>query len=259
MNDPVKPADLPFLSRWSKHKTAAVTGATEPVADARGAPTENINTSSGAALEAKIPQTPRPEPISSAELDADALPPAKPELPPIDSLTHESDFTGFMAKEVDPGLRNQAMKKLFTNPHYQFEQMDKLDIYIDDYSKPDPIPPEMLRSMYQSKSLFLFDDEEKVDTKEKAALTAAESAESLAVQDTPAIEPTAQVSTVDEQSDTRSDLEIVASPEKVIPNASSTGVLNKDLPVPAHTAPLKIPQTPQPPQSLSATDIKNDS
>ena len=66
---------------------------------------------------------------------------------------------------IDPALRNQAMKKLFADPHYGFDKMDKLDIYIDDYSKPDPIPLEMLKMMYQSKSLFLFADEEKEDAK----------------------------------------------------------------------------------------------
>ena len=249
----MKPADLPFLSRWSKHKTAAVSGATEAVADARGAPIEKINTSTGAPLEAKMPETPRPEPISPSEADAEASPPAKPELPSIDSLTHESDFTGFMASEVDPGLRNQAMKKLFTNPHYQFEKMDKLDIYIDDYSKSDPIPPEMLRSMYQSKSLFLFDDEEKEkekekekdDTKEKAALTAAESVDSLAAPDTPAIEPTVQAGKVDGCSIIPGDLDNVASPVKEIPKGSSTGALNEGIVVPA-------------PQTHPVTVIKND-
>ena len=256
MSDPVKPDDLPFFSRWSMHKTAALSGAAEAVADAPGAPIEKINTSTGAPLEAKMPETPRPEPIAPAEVDAESRPPAKPELPSIDSLTHESDFTGFMAKEVDPGLRNQAMKKLFTNPHYQFEQMDKLDIYIDDYSKPDPIPPEMLRSMYQSKSLFLFDDEEKEKEKEKddakSALTAAQSAESLAAQDTQAIEQTVQVGNDDERSRIPSEPEIVASPVKEIPKQSSTGALNEDIAVPAHTARPKTPQT------LSAIAIKND-
>ena len=37
--------------------------------------------------------------------------------------------------------------------------MDGLDTYIDDYSKPDPMPAAMLRQMAQSKFLGLFDDE----------------------------------------------------------------------------------------------------
>ena len=54
--------------------------------------------------------------------------------------------------------------------------MDGLDIYIDDYSKPDPIPPEMLRRLVQSKMLNLFKAEEETkddspeDSKEKIVL-----------------------------------------------------------------------------------------
>ncbi len=50
------------------------------------------------------------------------------------------------------------MKKLFSDPHYNV--MDGLDIYIDDYGKPDPIPLEMLRRMAQSHALGLFADDE---------------------------------------------------------------------------------------------------
>ena len=49
------------------------------------------------------------------------------------------------------------MKKLFSDPH--FNVMDGLDIYIDDYGKPDPIPLSMLRRMNQSAALGLFDKE----------------------------------------------------------------------------------------------------
>ncbi len=46
------------------------------------------------------------------------------------------------------------MKKMFSDPH--FNVMDGLDIYIDDYSKPDPIPLEMLKRMVQSDLLNIF-------------------------------------------------------------------------------------------------------
>jgi hypothetical protein len=36
-------------------------------------------------------------------------------------------------------VRNAALKKLFTDPH--FNVMDGLDVYIDDYGKPDPCRP----------------------------------------------------------------------------------------------------------------------
>ena len=153
-----KPDVVPFLSRWSQRKVDAGKAAkdgTLPEETASDTGQNSPLTSVGGVVGAGAPDMPRPAPDSSGD------PREQPELPAIDSLTHEADFSPFMSKDVDPGLRNQAMKKLFTDPHYQFGQMDKLDIYIDDYSQPDPIPPEMLRQMYQAKSLFLFDDEEK--------------------------------------------------------------------------------------------------
>jgi hypothetical protein len=39
--------------------------------------------------------------------------------------------------------------------------MDGLDVYIDDYSKPDPIPAAFLRALNQARGLRLFEDEEK--------------------------------------------------------------------------------------------------
>jgi hypothetical protein len=97
----------------------------------------------------------------------------KPETPSptmtdVHQLTAESDFSPFVAKNVPSEVRNSAMKKLFTDPHYNV--MDRLDIYIDDYSQPDPIPHAMLRQMVSAKFLNLFKDEEEAE--ERAALEA---------------------------------------------------------------------------------------
>ncbi len=80
-----------------------------------------------------------------------------PTLADVQQLTPESDFTGFMARGVAPDVKNAAMKKLFTDPH--FNVMDRMDIYIDDYSQPDPLPMAMLRQMTSAKTFNLFDDE----------------------------------------------------------------------------------------------------
>jgi hypothetical protein len=37
--------------------------------------------------------------------------------------------------------------------------MDRMDIYIDDYSQPDPLPMAMLRQMVSAQTLGLFDDD----------------------------------------------------------------------------------------------------
>jgi hypothetical protein len=56
-----------------------------------------------------------------------------------------------MKPDVDPGVRREAMKVLMRDP--RFNVMDGLDVYIDDYSKPDPLPPEWLAQMNQMKHL----------------------------------------------------------------------------------------------------------
>lgn len=160
-----KPTGVPFLSRWSRKKTDASVAPTETGGAAILPGAKSQNPSTGAPYKAIAAETPPPEPGSAPEAVE------KQALPPIDSLTPDADFSPFMAKDVDPALRNQAMKKLFTDPHYGFDNMDKLDIYIDDYSKPDPIPLEMLKMMYQSKSLFLFEEEEKKEAEAAAAPT----------------------------------------------------------------------------------------
>jgi len=144
-------ADEPsgFLGRWARRK-----------ADAReGKP---------------LPEPPRP--VKAVELaprvepepaSAVAVPQAEPqhEEAPVPSLTlddvrklnKDSDFTPFMARQVEPEVRNAAMKKLFADPH--FNVMDGLDTYIDDYSKPDPLPLAMLRQMASAKFLNLFEED----------------------------------------------------------------------------------------------------
>ena len=59
-----------------------------------------------------------------------------------------------MKPDVDPLVQQAALKKMFTDPH--FNVMDRLDIYIDDYSQPDPLPMGMLERMAQSEMLNLF-------------------------------------------------------------------------------------------------------
>ena len=72
---------------------------------------------------------------------------AKPAPPPVTmddvtALTGDSDFRRFVRHDVDGPVRNAALKKLFTDPHYNV--MDGLDTYIDDYNRPDPLPASML-------------------------------------------------------------------------------------------------------------------
>ena len=77
---------------------------------------------------------------------------AEPALPAIESLTIDSDFTLFMQPNVDAPVRRAALKQLFRDP--RFNVMDRLDVYIDDYTKADPIPDSMLKQLAHARAIF---------------------------------------------------------------------------------------------------------
>ena len=66
-------------------------------------------------------------------------------LPALSDISLTGDFRPFMQAQVPAALRQQALKALFRDPH--FNAMDGLDIYIDDYTQFDPIAPEVLESL----------------------------------------------------------------------------------------------------------------
>lgn len=154
--------DSGFLGRWARRKTEVLKGKPldEPGAAAASVPLP-------ASAPASVPQEGMSEPVSPADNEPDTE--TQKQLLSLDDvaqLTNDSDFKPFMAQEVGPEVRNAAMKKLFADPRYNV--MDGLDIYIDDYSKPDPIPESMLRQMVGAKLLKIFDDEEDDKKKEGA-------------------------------------------------------------------------------------------
>ena len=137
-----------FLNRWSQRKQDARAG--KPVAEPVVAP-----------VVAASPVASNPAEADTTA-DVTTAQPAAPPLPTLadaQQLTPASDFKPFMARGVTADVKNAAMKKLFTDPHYNV--MDRLDIYIDDYSIADPIPEAMLRQMVSAKFLNLFDEEDK--------------------------------------------------------------------------------------------------
>jgi len=83
---------------------------------------------------------------------ATAVAPPAAELPPIESLTLESDFTVFFQPQVDEALKRAALKQLFRDP--RFNIMDGLDIYVGDYTKSDPIPDHILQQLVQARAIF---------------------------------------------------------------------------------------------------------
>lgn len=157
-----------FLSRWSRRKLDKSPPVPKP--DAASIDQGVLPAQAGA----------EPSSLATVEPAPGSPEPAEP-LPEVDSLTPESDFKPFMRPEVDPGIKQAALKQLFKDPH--FNVMDGLDTYIEDFSKPDPIPDEMMKKMYQAREL-LFSPEEKAaaDAADAAADAAATTANAEATE-----------------------------------------------------------------------------
>jgi hypothetical protein len=163
-------ADSNFFSRWSRRKVAVREGLpvppVPPVPETTPPPAVSVRpapvapaTATALAPAEDAPEAPQAPP-----------PPPAPTLADVAELTPQSDYTRFVAQGVTPEVKNAALKKLFTDPH--FNVMDGLDIYIDDYGKPDPLPAGMLRQMVQSKALRLFVEEDEAEAQAQLAASA---------------------------------------------------------------------------------------
>lgn len=100
-----------WLSRWSQRKLAM-----RDVADSFG---QQVETSVS-------------EVEQLASQDIDALP-TDADMPPIESLTESSDYSGFMSPKVSEHLRRQALRKLFLSS--SFNVCDGLDDYDEDFTQ----------------------------------------------------------------------------------------------------------------------------
>ena len=120
-----------FLSRWSKRKAGKQDELLE----------KNVDTASSStqALDVQSTQEPTPPPVTLEDVEK------------IDRF--DPDFSAFMKPDVDPAVQQAAMKKMFSDPH--FNVMDGLDIYIGDYNTPDPLPAGMLQKMASAQFMNL--------------------------------------------------------------------------------------------------------
>lgn len=104
---PANGPEEPFFKRWARRKA-----------------------------EARAPGEAAPPPVATkpevpAEQEAAAA--SEPvELPPLESLGEDSDYSAFLAPGVDPALRRQALRQLFRAPKYQV--IDSLDPFRADFS-----------------------------------------------------------------------------------------------------------------------------
>lgn len=131
------PQDEGFARRWSRLKQQARTEASPEAAPAPDLPQAGDTTA--------------PVQESSATQSGTDQREEKPfdpaDLPPIDSLTAESDYTLFMRKEVPEALRQQALRRLWaTDP--VLSAPDLYEMYNLDFNAV-PTFPEGVKSLYR--------------------------------------------------------------------------------------------------------------
>lgn len=115
-----------FLSRWSRLKTTPEIETLDlpPLAELP----EDAAVSTEVALDTQV----------ESELDAANRVAAEPlaltdaDMPDIETLGEESDFSGFLSEKVSEQLRRKALQKLFHLP--EFNLRDGLNEYDEDYS-----------------------------------------------------------------------------------------------------------------------------
>jgi hypothetical protein len=100
-----------WLSRWSRQKLA--------MRDVANSLDQQVDTSVSEV-----------EQLDSQDLDAL---PTDADMPPIESLTESSDYSGFMSPKVSEHLRRQALRKLFSSS--SFNVCDGLDDYDEDFTQ----------------------------------------------------------------------------------------------------------------------------
>jgi len=112
---------------------------------------------------------------------AEAKPAEKP-VPPVESVTPESDFSPFMQPKVKEELRRVALKKLFSDPH--FNVPDPFEPYSRDWNIADPIPPDLLAKLNHARTVLLTPEERKALEEEESAQAA--KAENISLKEEPA-------------------------------------------------------------------------
>ncbi len=76
----------------------------------------------------------------AADADVDAEPErllTDSDMPPLESLGPDSDYSGFLSRGVSEALRKKALARLFRSPAYNV--VDGLDDYAEDFTKFAPL------------------------------------------------------------------------------------------------------------------------
>lgn len=124
-----------FLQRWARLKNGG---------QAQSLPQTGKDATS---VEDVRPENARPDVPAAA-----TAPSLAPTMADAARLTPDSDYSAFVAQGVDKAVRRVALKRLFSDPH--FNLLDGLDIYMGDYNRADPVSASMLAALHQAQGFL---------------------------------------------------------------------------------------------------------
>lgn len=140
--------DESFLERWSRRKAEA--------RQSDDVPDQGVAAESADAEE--IAPAPEEEP------------PGDEDMPPLEELGEDSDYSAFFSPRVSPGLRKKALAKLFHSP--KFNIRDGLNDYDDDYTSFVPLGNTVTAEMrHRAENLLKRQLEEADDETEESQVT----------------------------------------------------------------------------------------
>lgn len=140
-----------FLDRWStrKRQNEQADSAPASAADVHDSASAQPASDNGLSVEqadpsntlhtvATEPQAPNQQnPQALNQEQADAPPLTDDDMPPIESLSSDSDLSGFFSKGVSTALKRAALRHVFQQP--QFNVRDGLNDYDGDYTVFEPL------------------------------------------------------------------------------------------------------------------------
>ena len=128
-----------FLGRWSRRKRATHIHVDEQETQTARIDGHDDGLSAPAPVdESSNTELGTPPVVADAAPDADNTPVlTDADMPALESLGDDDDYSGFMSTGVSEGLRNKALRRLFSSA--QFNVLDGLNDYDDDFTNFEPL------------------------------------------------------------------------------------------------------------------------
>ncbi len=155
IDDTESPGEGSFFRRWSSRKRRARRGEAEDTAGVPKAEESKAN---------EADESAEPERVLTDD-----------DMPPIESLNEDSDYSGFLSPGVSESLRKLALRKMFLSSKYNVT--DGLDDYADDFTKFAPLGNIITSDMRHQMEMEAERTKQKLEDEARAAMEEAPAVE----------------------------------------------------------------------------------